>query len=148
MCAAQHYCIRYSIMPNRWYYQSMVTPSDERRLAANEVVFRRYNESVQQRLDELSKIAKSEDNSSLTDNADIPIHFHCECSNEKCKERVILTLQKYKDCHKRRDHFVLRPGHEVEEIEHVIANKGDYCIVEKYADPPETASKLHQTNLS
>lgn len=125
----------------------MIKPTDERRMAENEVMFREYNENTKKRFDELAEIAREEKDPLLLVNASLPLHFNCECSNENCRERIMLKPSTYEEIHKKRDHFIVLKGHEIPEIEKTINEGRDYLVVQKHMDPPETAEKLNPTNL-
>lgn len=112
----------------------------------NEVVFRQANESVQKGLDEIKKMAKKEGYTGLPKDDDIPLHFFCECSDENCKERIVLKPSEYKAMHTNRRQFLIKPVHEVPAIEKVVSEKANYTVVKKHDTPPETASKLQITD--
>ena len=125
------------------------TPS-ERRLAENEVIFRQLNEQLQKGFDEMNKLAEEDNQPEYLishGSQDRPLHFHCECADNKCAERVLVNFHEYNEIHKRRDHFVVIPGHEVEGIERVIRRESEYNVVEKLSPPPDTADRLNPTTL-
>ena len=122
------------------------TPS-ERRLAENEVIFRQANETVQKNFNELEKLAKEDGQESFIKRFDKPLYFYCECSDEKCQKRVMVKPSKYNQIHKERDQFIMIPGHEQKDIEHVITKTRNYCVVKKKLQPPDSATELHKTNL-
>jgi hypothetical protein len=68
----------------------------ERRMAENEVVFRKYNERVQQGFDAVKKVAKEAGQEHFVVEVDAPLYFYCECSDENCHERIRLTTERYK----------------------------------------------------
>ena len=53
----------------------------------------------------------------------------CECGTADCSERVELTSDEYERVRLEPTHFVLRPGHEVESVEHVLRREGDHLVV-------------------
>lgn len=58
--------------------------------------------------------------------------FHCECGRSGgCEERLVMTLAEYERVHGQRDRFAVAPGHETEEIEHVVERDERYVIVDK-----------------
>jgi len=59
------------------------------------------------------------------------IGFVCECSRTECRETVALTLVEYRRLRAGEQHFAVVPGHELEEIEHVIARQDGHLTVEK-----------------
>jgi hypothetical protein len=117
-------------------------------MAENEVVFRQYNESIQRGLDDLETVAAEDGQETHIDAGDMPLHFYCECSDENCKQRVILRPSDYNEIHKRRDCFVLVCGHEMPEVERVIRKGDGYCVTQKYLPPPKSADQLRPTPTS
>lgn len=124
------------------YYRYMNSAS-ERRLAENEVLFREFNEGVQRQLEDLRAMAKAHGEESLLGEEDIPLYFYCECSKKDCEKRIKIKPSRYDEIHKNRKHFTILCGHEAEEIERVIAKETNFCVIEKYRQPPRVASKHH-----
>jgi len=114
----------------------------------NEAVFRTYNERITNSLDDLKSMADQLNESENMHDIDTDLHFYCECSNERCQERIQLTPLKYEDIHKTRDHFIVKPSHDVASIETVISRTSEYSVVEKQLTPPESPTTLHQTGVS
>lgn len=105
----------------------------DRRLIENEVVFRQENERVQKY---------------VSDNPDRKykknkLHFLCECANEDCRERIVMSPPTYKKMHENERRFVIKPGHNVASIERIVKNRSDYCVVEKLFQPPKSVSRLN-----
>ncbi len=116
----------------------MSEPISTRRLIENEVVFRKSNERAQKLMQKRN---------SSKDGKEVSLHFYCECANEDCRDRVVLTPSRYQELHINRKRFVIKKGHDVKTIERVINNQSQYSVVEKYLKPPETAMKLQRTSL-
>jgi hypothetical protein len=89
------------------------------RKARNEALLRAVNE----RIDDARRFAEPvrED--------DELIEFHCECGD--CTETVLLTATEYETVRSQDDRFALRPGHETQELEHVVARGERYVVVDK-----------------
>ena len=98
--------------------------SREERLAANENLFRRVNERVE------DLAAPGE-----------PVDFVCECADVDCGERVTLTLETYEDARSVPNRFVLRTGHERPDVERVIDQGNGYVLVEKLGRAGELAAE-------
>lgn len=124
----------------------MTDSLSEKRMAENEVIFRQYNEKIQQGFDNLNELATQTGQTDHSYYEDDSLHFLCECSDENCRLRVQLRPSRYNEIHERRDHFVIVCGHETQSIEKVIGKETDFCIVEKFKKPPESASKLNKTD--
>lgn len=114
-------------------------------MVENEAVFRKYNRKIQHGYEELQKLAKSE--GEPMPDLDMPMHFYCECADENCRERIAVSIGKYKRLHQNKKHFIVIPGHEVSQCEFVIKTTLHYTIVEKYMTPPETAITLNATSV-
>lgn len=123
----------------------------ERRLVENEVVFRQRNEQITKDLEALQKAAESEGHDSIAQNAKydsgVPLHFYCECSDENCRQRIVLKPKEYSELHANSSQFIVIPGHHVPKIERVVLTTGNYEVVEKYITPPATADHLNPTPL-
>lgn len=104
----------------------------DRRLVENEIYFRKLNETVQARIDEVQRIAAKEGHRYKQDFSDFPFQFYCECSDMGCVERIQVTLDEYKRIHQKRNRFLIRCGHESKTVERVKQEYGSYCVVEKY----------------
>lgn len=118
----------------------------EQRQIENEAVFRSANEQATTSIKEVNQMAKEEGHHSLINNADMNIHFYCECSDENCRERIILPISKYEALHKDRKQFILKPGHHAKTIEKIVSKKPRYNVVKKFKIPPEQVESLQQTS--
>jgi hypothetical protein len=114
------------------------SPQDKR-LAENEVFFREQNEQVQQAFDEHKSLADADRTSPLLP-SNGTFNFYCECADEKCAKRVPLSLNKYAEIHKVRDHFVIAHDHQVEHIEDVIMKTPEYLVVRNRLKNPAAQS--------
>ncbi|MDX6468467.1 MAG: hypothetical protein QOF75_270 [Gaiellaceae bacterium] len=57
--------------------------------------------------------------------------FICECSLDGCVERIEVELEDYEEVRRSPTRFLTLPGHEIVEIEDVVARRADYQVVEK-----------------
>lgn len=89
----------------------------EERLAYNETIFRRLNESI-------GELA-------ATLGGDSPYEFICECATIDCFERLTLTLDQYERVRGNGTHFLVAPGHEDIEVEMVVSVHDGYVVVSK-----------------
>ena len=122
--------------------------TSERRQIENEMIFRRANEQVSDGLDELDAMHAEDNNPELMRKDDIQLEFMCECSDEKCKERVTILLSVYQKIHEDRDCFVIRVGHQVEEIEEIVSTGQDYSVVRKNKTIAEPGPYLNETDTN
>lgn len=116
----------------------MNTSSSKDRLVKNEAIFRQINEEVQNGLNELEKIAGEDGQSSMVaKHDDVPLHFYCECADITCHERIEMNLSEYKVLHYDRRQFIIKPGHEIDEIEDIVDEDKDVTVVKKRQLVPE-----------
>jgi hypothetical protein len=102
--------------------------SREHRLVENETRFRDLNEQIE----ELAS----------THGIDEHVYeFLCECSNGDCTLRLPLTLAVYQLARARADQFIVAPGHDLPEIEHVVVRTASYEIVRKRGEAAEFAEE-------
>lgn len=120
-------------------------PIAERRQIENEMIFRNANEKVGDDINELDIQLIKDDYPELASGKDIILHFICECSDENCAERIPLKLSFYQKIHKNRDAFIIKPNHQVKEIEKVIRTEKDYSVVEKNKSISEPTGGLNTT---
>jgi hypothetical protein len=92
---------------------------DKLRRAKTEALFRDVNERIAE--------------SALRFNAEIT-QFVCECADPTCTHRVEATLDEYEDVRADATTFLLVPGHEHDDLERVVADRGRFHIVEKMND--------------
>jgi hypothetical protein len=95
----------------------------QQRVAKNEALFRQVNERIE------------EVNESL--DAEEPSDFLCECGDENCTSPVSLTLAEYEQVRSNPTHFIIAPGHEVVDVERVIARTERFSVVEKFIGEAE-----------
>lgn len=60
--------------------------------------------------------------------------FLCECANPHCTVRLDLTSDDLAALHREPDLFAIVPGHEVPDLETVVASNDGYAIVRKHMD--------------
>lgn len=127
----------------------MTNSLSERRLAENQVIFRRKNENVTKNLKTLKEAVDSEGEASIVSDIDLPLHFYCECSDENCKRRIVLKPSEYNELHQNSSQFIVWPGHVVPKIERVVHSTDKLIVVEKMNTPPKVKAedKLNTTNV-
>ena len=94
-------------------------------MASNEAVFREVNEGIERGQwpgDEARTVG-----------------FRCECARLGCNLLVELTLPEYERIRSDPRHFLMIPGHELPEIETVVAREPNYIVVEKRDEAGEQA---------
>jgi hypothetical protein len=90
--------------------------NEHERRATTEALFRDVNE----------RIAESAERFDAT-----RTEFVCECADPGCTHRVEASLAEYERVREDPTTFLLVPGHEQRDIEHVVSDLGRFRIVEK-----------------
>jgi hypothetical protein len=90
--------------------------NEHERRATTEALFRDVNE----------RIAESAERFDADET-----EFVCECADPNCTLRVSASLEEYEKVREDPTTFLLVPGHEQADIEHVISDRGRFRIVEK-----------------
>jgi hypothetical protein len=62
---------------------------------------------------------------------DVPMEFLCECDDPDCVEKVSATRAEYEAIRAVATQFVVLPGHEDPDIEHVVQQTERFLVVEK-----------------
>jgi hypothetical protein len=99
----------------------------KQRAARNEAIFREVNESI----------ADLEERFGPTEE---PV-FLCECADVGCSERLAVDPTTYRRVREQPRLFLVRPGHEVPQIERVVELHRDFLIVEKTGAAAEVAEQ-------
>jgi hypothetical protein len=100
-----------------------LTDERERRIGENEALFRSVNEKVEE---------LGESFSTITDTFLIV----CECGTQSCMEHIELQPAEYERVRRNPLHFLIKPGHEFNEVEEVIEQTDRYWVVEKDSGVP------------
>jgi|SRR5579884_3150278 len=100
----------------------------EERAARNEALFREVNEQV----DSLSERQGS--------GAEEELLFICECSDDRCTERVAVPRAVYEEVRANARRFLVVPGHD-QHFEDVVERTERYAIVEKEGRAGEVAEQ-------
>ena len=96
-----------------------MTQLREERLARNEAVHRAFNESLEGFQPNLAG------SKSLAE-------FVCECSDSDCVDLVRMSKARYEKIRQDPCLFLVRPGHELPEIEDVVKREDEFLIVRKH----------------
>jgi len=60
--------------------------------------------------------------------------FVCECGNARCNEIIRLPLSIYRSIRADERRFLIRPGHNVPEMEDVVLEREHWAVVRKHDD--------------
>jgi len=121
--------------------------SSDKRKIENEIFFRQSNEKVAKGFDELRQVAEEENSAQWAKEADEPIAFFCECSDEICQKRVWLKPSEYLGLRKNKKQFIIFPGHDIPKIERKVKSKPSFQVVEKYTVPDKKVTSLKPTDV-
>lgn len=94
-----------------------------RRIAENEALFRDLNEHV-------GVVAHS----FAGGGDERAFEFLCECGDASCADRVPMTLAAYEELRSSSVRFFVLPGHEIPDVERVVATTPAYTVIEKIGD--------------
>jgi hypothetical protein len=103
----------------------------ERRIGENEAIFRALNEEVRGLTATFTTPAEA-------------MRIVCECGTRSCTEQFAIRPDEYANVRDDPTLFVLKPGHELPETEHVVDRREGYWIVRK--DPGLPAELARATD--
>jgi len=104
----------------------------ERRIGANEVLFREINESIEGFNRALETISKR-------------MLIVCECGRQDCLEQIELSLSDYEALRADPTLFAIQPGHDFPEVEDVVDKRDVYWIVQKRPGEPARLAEATDT---
>jgi len=105
-------------------------PTSEEQVARNEVLFREFNERVED-------VAEGFD---LRGEGDaLPIEFVCECGQRDCLERIELTRGQYEAVRSDPRRFVVVPGHEDPRVARIVEKHRRFLVAQKHDEAAEVA---------
>jgi hypothetical protein len=99
----------------------------QRRLAANEAVFREVNEGIER--------------GQWPGDEDQLIGFRCECARLGCNSLVHLLKEDYEQVRSNPRRFVMIAGHEIPEVETVVDRRNGYLVVQKRNQAGDAAER-------
>ncbi len=107
--------------------------SDERarRVGHNEALFRQVNERIEDLSQAFATVSET-------------FAVICECGDLSCTDHIDVPTAVYERTRQDSTRFVVRPGHVVLDIEHIVEADDDYCVIEK--DPPEAKRVAEKTD--
>jgi hypothetical protein len=107
--------------------------SDERarRVGHNEALFRQVNERIEDLTEAFATPSET-------------FAVVCECGDLDCTEHVDLPPAVYERTRQNPTRFVVKAGHEIPDLEHIVEADDDYRVIEK--DPPEAKRVAEETD--
>jgi hypothetical protein len=101
----------------------------ERRIGLNEAVFREANERIRE---------VNEAFATVTDE----LLLVCECGHGTCAEQISMKPGEYQALRAEPADFAIVPGHEMPDVEEVIARGEEYAIVRKNEGVPRRVAEV------
>ena len=101
-------------------------PSDSRE--RNEALFREVNE----RIEDVSQTVPPDEKRT---------EFLCECDNKDCAEKISATRAEYEAVRAVGTRFIVTPGHEDPDVEHIVLQNERFLVVQKEGRAAQEAEK-------
>ena len=107
---------------------------DERakRIGANEALYRSVNEKIE---------ALNAAFGSITETMSVV----CECGDASCAEQIELSIADYERIRSEPTLFIIRPGHEIPDVEEVVERNDAFHVVKKVEG--DAAEVARETDL-
>jgi hypothetical protein len=99
------------------------------RAARNEEIFRGVNAKIEE--------------GAIHHHVESRLPFHCECGRSRCVETIEMTPREWDEIASHRYRFVVRPGHELPEVERIVASGDRYIVVEKQGQAQTEIDRDH-----
>ena len=89
-----------------------------RRIGANEALYRSVNEKIE---------ALNAAFGAITETMSVV----CECGNASCAEQIEVSIADYERIRSEPTLFIIRPGHEIPDVEEVVEQNDEFHVVRK-----------------
>lgn len=99
------------------------------RAARNQALFRQVNNRIEELVQRFQLEAEG-------------FSCVCECADVECAERIEVPHDEYERIRRRPTEFIVKPGHELPEVEEVVHRESRWVIVRKIGAAAEVAEKL------
>ena len=96
----------------------------EERIGLNEAVFREVNERIEGLADTFQLTRE-------------PLDLVCECGDATCVRRITMTRTEYEELRSESHQFAVHPGHEIPDVETIVARREGYEVIRKDEGVPE-----------
>jgi hypothetical protein len=104
------------------------------RIAANEAVFRTVNEQIEG----LNRTLGPDD---ATPDQPDSMAVVCECGDVSCFEQIRISIDVYEKVRSDSTLFVVVPGHEIPDVEDIVAEHGSFNVVCKHKGSGKTVAQ-------
>jgi hypothetical protein len=99
------------------------------RAAHNEEIFRDINDKIDEGAEQ-HRVTSA-------------LPFHCECGQLSCTETIELMPAEYDQVAANPLRFIVKPGHQIDAVERVIAQNPTYLVVEKVGEARAEIMREH-----
>ena len=89
-----------------------------RRVGENQALYRQLNERIEDLNEAFGAITGK-------------FAVVCECGNLECVEQIQVSTDVYERARASPNRFILKPGHEVQDLEEVVDTEHEYVVIEK-----------------
>ena len=101
-----------------------------RRIGANEALYRSVNEKIESLNAAFGPITET-------------MSVVCECGDASCADQIELSIADYERIRSVSTLFIIRPGHEIPDVEAVVEENDEFHVVKKVeGDAAELAREL------
>jgi len=100
------------------------------RIAANEAVYRTVNERIEDLNRALSQVA-----------GDDSMTIICECGDLSCAEQITISIAAYENARSDPTLFIIVPGHEIPDVEDIVAHHDSFDVVCKHKGSGEIVAR-------
>jgi hypothetical protein len=94
-----------------------------KKVARNQAMYRQVNEQIEDLNEAFSEMSGG-------------FLVVCECGDAMCTEQITLSRQTYEKTRTNPAQFLVRPGHQVADVEEIITTEAEYMVVEKHEGTP------------
>ncbi len=94
------------------------------RIGRNEAIFREVNNQIEVLNYRFHPVG-----------ADV-LQLVCECGALECVEQLTVPVRAYEDARADPALFVIKPGHEIPDVEQVVTREDEYFVVRKHPGSP------------
>jgi hypothetical protein len=99
------------------------------RIGHNEALFRNVNEQIEDINRAFAELTRTMD-------------VVCECGVLSCSERLLVPVSEYEEVRADSALFLVVPGHEKPEVEHLVEDRGGYYVIRKDPGTPEEVAEV------
>jgi hypothetical protein len=101
-----------------------------RRIGQNEALYRSVNEKIESLSAAFGAITET-------------MSVVCECGDASCAEQIEVSISDYERIRAESTFFIIRPGHEIPDVEEVVEQNDEFHVVRKAeGDAAELAREL------